>query len=401
MFNSPFLETLICMVLVFAMLSLLASLLHEIQSQYLEMRSEFLTRALQRMLSDDPGKGDRHSVLTEFAGFLFNGLRLFAFPLAYPLMRRARIKARAVEKRFALVEAFFGHSLIKYMGSSDRKRPSYISKESFATALIDICKAQPEPAMEGAPCAIAFGTVLPESVEGVLQAFYKEACRAPDEMKGQDTLQSARERKFRSQVMDWYAETMDRATGWYKRESTMWLFWWGLLIAIVFNADTVRIFRHFMNDAGARQIVTSQAVGINARSAPELAKLAPGPDPAAVPLDTLRSRVMDLVNTEITGLDTAHLFGWQVHPSIIPDLEPDRPRGGDAGSSANCSVLSPSCTGHFLRMVWRAKWGLLITAVCVSFGAPFWFDLMSSLISMRGSGASTRLTGVKPEEKKG
>jgi hypothetical protein len=45
-------------------------------------------------------------------------------------------------------------------------------------------------------------------------------------------------------------------------------------------------------------------------------------------------------------------------------------------------------------MPWRMRfWGFVITALMLSLGAPFWFDLLKKLVALRGA-------GVKPEEKK-
>ena len=47
----------------------------------------------------------------------------------------------------------------------------------------------------------------------------------------------------------------------------------------------------------------------------------------------------------------------------------------------------------FSRLFSVSFFGFIITALAVSLGAPFWFDLLNKLVSIRGS-------GVKPEEKK-
>lgn len=49
-------------------------------------------------------------------------------------------------------------------------------------------------------------------------------------------------------------------------------------------------------------------------------------------------------------------------------------------------------TWYWLRCVGRNFWGLFITAIALSFGAPFWFDMLKKIISLRTA-------GVKPEEK--
>lgn len=48
-------------------------------------------------------------------------------------------------------------------------------------------------------------------------------------------------------------------------------------------------------------------------------------------------------------------------------------------------------TGQFIRF-WELKfWGILITAIALSLGAQFWFDLLKKLVALRGA-------GIKPEE---
>ncbi len=52
--------------------------------------------------------------------------------------------------------------------------------------------------------------------------------------------------------------------------------------------------------------------------------------------------------------------------------------------------------GYFIRNIfssWSRLLGFILTALALSLGAPFWFDLLNKLVSIRGA-------GVKPEEKK-
>jgi len=59
------------MVFVFASLSALASLLHELQSQYLETRAAFLVKAIQRMLSDDKANSKVSGIFSDLSSSLF------------------------------------------------------------------------------------------------------------------------------------------------------------------------------------------------------------------------------------------------------------------------------------------------------------------------------------------
>lgn len=527
MLNSPFLETIVCMVFVYACLSALASLLHEIQSQYLETRAQFLVQAIRRMLSDDKANGKLPGIFSEFLDFLKSGLMLFTFPISFPIIRHRKIDAsnnasavpavatgtpKSLADGYALADAFFENSLIKYMGSRDSKKPSYISKESFVTALLEICDVR-KYLQDGAPPDPDYLKAFPASVQGVLKSFVNEAIHAPSDLVGTAGLPAARERKLRELLETWYEDTMDRATGWYKRDAGKWLFWWGLLIALFFYADSIRLFQHFMYNSTARQIVTAQAANFDALSPAYKDKLS-GSDTVKEPLDTLQARLTGLIKTEIKGLDTAHVFGWHfakknppfdsarykatfdslrqmankkydpramfqesfdslktewayrskvreqlngVKTGIPQDsacAPPDSVKAGKTdkenkidkktsdlldclwkkqlpaletramaerqkvsdtariaglalkefeakwkAEKSNASGWWPPCIGEFFGKLKAGIIGLLLTALAVSFGAPFWFDLLTTLVKLRGGGGGPRMTGVKPEEK--
>lgn len=522
MINSPFLEAIVCMVFVFASLSALASLLHELQSQYLETRAAFLVKAIQRMLSDDKANSKVSGIFSEFMDFLKSGFKLFTFPLSFPFLRHWKIKAenkagavsadakgavKDLTKGYALVEAFFENNLIKYLGPKDSKKPSYISKESFVTALLEICDISQYLQDTKYP-ELASLKKFPDSVQGVLKSFINEAIHSPADVADTAGVLAARERKLRELLAGWYEETMDRATGWYKRDSTKWLFWWGLLIALFFYADSIRLFQYFMYNSTARQIVTAQAASFDALAPAYKDKLS-GADTVKQPLDTLQARLSGLVKTEIKGLDTAHVFGWHftkkkprldsakyratvdslqrladkkydaqamikkssdslktdweyrgelrkqlnavnpAAPQASASARTDTSKGNKSGITMSVSLDSlwkkqlaalearamierqkvldtakaaglalkefeaklkmeesadsgwlTSCIGEFFHKLGAGIIGILLTALAVSFGAPFWFDLLTTLVKLRGGGGGPRMTGVKPEEKK-
>jgi hypothetical protein len=474
------------------------------------------------MLSDDKASSKLSGIFSEFRDFLKSGIKLFTFPISFPFMRHKKISAsnkaevaspvvpgaiKDLSKGYALVEAFFENSLIKYLGPEDSKKPSYISKETFVTALLDICDVS-QYLQDAKYPDLANLKNLPESVQEVLKTFVKEAFHAPSEIVGTEGLPAARERKLRELLEKWYEETMDRVTGWYKRDATKWLFWWGLLIALFFYADAIRLFQYFMYNSTARQIVTAQAANFDALAPAYKDKLS-GADTVKQPLDTLQSRLSGLVKTEIKGLDTAHVFGWHftkkklrldsaqyrakvdslrrladkkyaaqamikkasdslktdweyraelreqlnavnpAAPQTSASAQTDTSKGNPSSKKMSGSLDSlwkkqmatlearamierqkvldtaraaglalkefeaklkmeesadsgwlTSCIGEFFHKLGTGIIGILLTALAVSFGAPFWFDLLTTLVKLRGGGGGPRMTGVKPEEKK-
>ena len=116
---------------------------------------------------------------------------------------------------------------------------------------------------------------------------------------------------------------MQRLSGSYKRRTQVWLWTFVLLLAVVFDADTVRITGALWQDQTLRQVLAAQAQ--NAASS--------GVDPAAA------SAALGTLGVP---------FGWDGWPSGF--------------------------TNWFSAVV-----GLVLTPAAVSLGAAFWFDTLSKL----------------------
>ncbi len=155
--------------------------------------------------------------------------------------------------------------------------------------------------------------------------------------------------KLQRNVEDWFNSSMDRVSGWYKRYSQRVVLVMGLVAAVLVNADCIQIAKRLSTDASMRNSLASLA---------ESAKTQP---------DTTTSAV-DRVKTDLKTLDDIGLpLGWY------------RSKGE--------SPMNPwqEFSDHWI--------GWLITALAVSLGAPFWFDVLNKIIVIRST--------VKPAEKSG
>ena len=94
------------------------------------------------------------------------------------------------EERTSLVDQFYAHPLIKSLAPSGRL-PSYIPKDQFAMAIHDMLTRNR---------ALQVGNVLP-----VFRILMKEA--GGDEVA------------FKKSVETWFEASMERAGGWYKRQT--------------------------------------------------------------------------------------------------------------------------------------------------------------------------------------
>ncbi len=147
---------------------------------------------------------------------------------------------------------------------------------------------------------------------------------------------------------------MDRISGWYKRWSKVVLGVAGFIVAVLINVDLIQVANTLYVNEPIREVVVAQATsGAVCQSETDPTKKA---DCAANQLQTLEA-------------------------SGIPIWYPD---GCNTSHVAKCWNLTPQQPDGWRFLLKLLGWA--ITAFAVSFGAPFWFDALSKLGSLRTSG---------------
>ena len=203
----------------------------------------------------------------------------------------------------------------------------------------------------------------------------------------------------RANVETWFNDTMDRANGWYKRNRQIGAFVIGLIFAALINVDSLDIGVHLWREPALRQAVVAQA---ERYKLPDEA--GPGP-PQGAPqdLEELQDTFTEL-QTSLTVLRVP--IGWKFSPvelaegeacSLVPTGGQEAGEQGDAkpggSGQGQGGGLRLWVNGQCLQ--WQAPqgWGLLsklvgliATAAAATFGAPFWFDVLQKLISLRSAG---------------
>lgn len=246
-----------------------------------------------------------------------------------------------------LFDRVYGHALVS--GISNNSAPSYVPASNFTLALVDVLTNGAAPSITAVGDAI---TGLPEGrLKQALGAFVAEA--------GDDL------NTFKSQIEKWFDDTMDRVSGVYKRWSQLFLLLIGLVLAISLNVDTIRIFSTLAHDNDVRQILADSAV--------QAAKV----DPKTWTEEQAIKAVTDLPIP----------LGWtSCQKGSYSSTPPPVVRG------------LPQCSGVFAigstilaseRTAWSALSvlaGWVITAIAISFGAPFWFDLLNQFVNIRAAG---------------
>ena len=281
MLNSV-IEVAIGLVVLFSVLSLVSSGVQELLSAALALRAKNLAN------------GVRHLVGRDLAG------KVYGHPLIESLYRKGRL-------------------------------PSYVPGSNFVLAFLD----------NTVPSA-----VVPTDDPGVAERVTEEIERLPAgrvrrtlEVLWRDANNDVR--LFRFHVETWFDHTMDRVSGWYKRQTQIILVALGLLVAVGLNVNTLSVTQRLWVDGPVRSAVVDQAKKLS---------LPPAPGPG----ESL-GEATNVVEDRIKAVSALNLpLGWGK---------------GQRPSSVVVAVL-----------------GWLITAVALAMGAPFWFDLLGKVAGLRTTG---------------
>lgn len=203
--------------------------------------------------------------------------------------------------------------------------PSYVPARAFADATIEVLAKKKKDLAGGAEAAADLVDFLGTGPLG------DRLLAVTAEVGGDLTAAKA-------QVEAWFDDTMERLQGAYKRWSRWILLGVGLGLAIPMNISATQIATRLWDDTVVRQAVVGSASAVVA-------------DPKAT--DKLAS--IDGVVAKIGQLNDLHLpIGWRF----------ERP-------------------GFFGCLLIGVGW--VITGLMAMLGAPFWFDVMRRLTSLRGT----------------
>lgn len=259
-----------------------------------------------------------------------------------------------------LTEKFYAQPLIRSLG----EKPSYIPAREFTLTVLNLTGIVGTDAARARTLDEMRGAIDAARIEGVeLGADLRRTLKILlDEAEGDL-------KRLQANVDAWYNDVMDRVSGDYKRWAQFVAFGVALFVAWFANADTLEITRTLARDEALRSALVAQAQ--------EMAKL---------PLDSVRVRVSPTdtltrkelrIEERIGRLQALGLpLGWKDAAG--------RPVGPVAGWKA-----VPDLTSKII--------GLLLSAVALSLGAPFWFDMLNKVINIRAAGRAPDERAKRPE----
>lgn len=227
----------------------------------------------------------------------------------------------------ALKDAFYGHALIQSLNENGKK-PSYIPAKTFALALLDLVASGASTADE---LKTAIEKVQNERVKQALLVLLHDA--------------NGELHKLLANVERWFEDAMDRVSAWYKRRTQWILVGLAIAIAVAANVDTIRIANTLSHDRALRDALVAQAQAYAAQHPNGVQEADAAPKAVAADVRAIGSLGVPL--------------GWSASAGAQPM---------DAGDYARKLV------------------GLLLSAFAISLGAPFWFDMLNKIMTIRAAG---------------
>lgn len=395
---SPILDIAIGLAGVYIAFSLLASWLQEWIARLLNLRSKGLVSGIYQLFNGDTSAFTKFVQDPIFQALLTSGKRALPAPVAAAASGAAAAAQKTGAKVAALGAAIQNIETdpAAAMTTLAKIGPSYLSKEQFAAIFMNLI------AQHGADRSVKAAAAMlqppPPSDSASAGATAQSAAATPAALATQfaaDVMGAANALgvgpqvnailsqaggdydKFLASIENWYDDHMDRVTGWYKRASQRILMVIGLVIAVFFNVDSIRLYSGLSCNSALRGAVAIAAAkaapGNAARPSPS-----PGSSPAASPQPQSQPD-----GTYITGMLNAVPIGWNRWQFYYDDkanrwVYPDDPI---ACQPAAASPLPDPPVYLISKLL-----GLIVTVVALSLGAPFWFDTLSRLTNVRAAG---------------
>ena len=383
MFNSTILDVAIGMIFVYLLLSLICSAAHEMGEYWLKKRASDLERGVRELLTTEDGADPGNLVQKLYNHGMVSGL----------------FKGKYEDSRI-------GSRLRHLVGT---KLPSYIPSRNFALALMDLILPGKDTQASGAtnatpppPPDVKLNNPPPPAPspteEGNVLYELRNAIHTTDLLKENDRVKTALTSlidaagndasKARENIETWFNSGMDRVSGWYKRRSQIVIFGIALVVTIGVNADSITIAKKLSSSKALRESMVAAADAYSKANA--TASPAPKPTPPASPTPTpdpcWQSECKDNEDSPNCKLKKSQCaiqtlglpLGWN---------NPDEPKSIWPGFH----FWEGKVWADWVGQIHLHAFGWLLTALAVSLGAPFWFDMLNKLIVVRST--------VKPKEK--
>lgn len=258
-----------------------------------------------------------------------------------------------------LLSAFYEHPQIYALYAGQDRDPSYIPASNFALAILDMAargldhKSTVQSGPEATPVTV---DTIRRNITGLKDTKVQRMVLSALDTASGDLA------KAQQSLQRWFDSAMDRVSGRYRRRTSLVLFAIGLLTAILINVDTIEVGTSFYKSPALREAAVAMAGHLTDTA-------------SRAPSDT----ALHVVHVDSRGaIDSLYALKLPIGWTTI--MSPTNPIVKQRG-------VTMAVTDHVLH----SFFGWLLTAVAISLGAPFWFDMLNRFMVIRST--------VKPHEK--
>ncbi len=235
-------------------------------------------------------------------------------------------------------DQFYQHEYFRQLSSASKphsslKLPIWIDKGTFSSILADVLT--PADSKLSVPERIQL--VQNANLRRVLDFLWRQS-------HGDITV-------FQKKVEEWFDDVMARAKDWFG-DSTKWrLFFIGLALAGILNADTLQIYK---------------SLSINSALRDELVK---------------NAETFVTGHQSVAGIDTSKSFDQSKSDFTATKQMYVETVQSPLGLGWSSSTILPA--DYFSWLIKLVGW--VLTGVAVTLGAPFWYDMLRKMISLKGN----------------
>lgn len=399
--NSPILGIIIPLVLVYALLSILVSILLEWYNHVTKERSIVLKTAILEMLRDPLNLDYGH--------------------------------------------LFYSHPAITGIKALNDRPPEYISAALFADVLIDIIVKQAER-RRGLTISFDGGkkiyTATSDAADGEILNKFSQGLDLMNDSPLKDLLKSftiksskwdAENKKYicdydklKGLIGTWFDDFMTTTSSFYKKRQHSKQFVLGFVVAVALNVDSLHLIKMLSCDADLRNRLSKEAdiLAGHYQSLSDSVKKTPGASTIVLQMyakdttggihrmvkdTTLLMKgaklVKDTINkTQLERADTLYRvleqldipIGWNrasAPLSWVYEKTQVDAKGHNVSQVADHAYLGKSGVEKYVvqrnagegKAIWVYLIGLIISGISLGFGSPFWFQILVKFVNIRKS----------------
>ncbi len=299
----------------------------------------------------------------------------------------------------------YEHPQVDLLKKNQDSLPAYMSSANFATALIDLIS------QESTVVSYQINEetqLLEESVSFFSNNPYINFKAGVDKLKHSDfkvllqsfLLNTNTYNDLQNAIETWFNNYMDRVSGWYRKKTSVTVGVIAALLVLLFNFDALFLIQNIYTDSTLRNTLVASAE--NTVNHP----------------DEINAIIRQSVNKQMAVIDSIYqakikTADTATQRKLTAQWQEERSKTADSARGSAQQKISDQVTainalnlpigwkfddqGFHLpptfftkeRPWWSILVGWTLAAILISFGAPFWFNLLIKLVPLRK-------TGVKP-----